>query len=170
MGNNNDQTTIADTSVRRRSTVHGGSGFDTLNRANNSGNIKYFSYERVRNFVEEPAPTAPVANNDTAAVARGSSVTINVANNDTSATSDIDPGSITITQQPTAGTLTVNTNGTVTYSSTNTSTATTDTFRYTIDDEEGTTSNEATVTITITAPGALTAVNDTGTITEDATP
>jgi VCBS repeat-containing protein len=150
--------------------VHGGPGFDTLNREDNEGQIKYYSFERVRNFVEEPTPVAPVAVNDTATVARGSSVTINVAANDTSDGSTIDPASITITQQPTAGTLTVNTNGTVTYNSTSGSTATTDTFRYTIDDEDGNTSNEATVTITITAPGALTAVNDSGSITEDATP
>jgi hypothetical protein len=84
MGNNNDQTTIANTSVRKRSTVHGGPGFDTLNREDNEGQIKYYSFERVRNFVEEPTPVAPVAVNDTATVARGSSVTINVAANDTS--------------------------------------------------------------------------------------
>src|SRR5439155_18877212 len=113
--------------------------------------------------VTSPAPLAPVAANDTATVTRGGSTTINVATNDTPATGQtLDLTSIAITQQPTSGTVTVNNDGTVTYTN-NGATAATDSFKYTIDDDNGTTSNAATVSITVTA--APTAANDTATVT-----
>ena len=145
MGNNNDQTTMQDVTVHRRSVITGGSGFDTLNRQNNHGKLKFKSYERVSNTVTSPAPIPPAAVNDTATVTRGGSTTINVATNDTPATGQsLDLTSIAITQQPAHGTVTVNTNGTVTYTN-NGDVASSDTFQYTIDDQNGTTSNAATV-------------------------
>jgi VCBS repeat-containing protein len=168
MGNNDDETTMQNVTVRRRSVIHGGSGFDTLNREANRGKLKFLSYERVNNTVESPAPIPPVARNDTATVIRGSSVTIDLAANDTPA-GTIDPASIVITQPPTHGTVTVNNNGTVTYIN-NGDVASTDTLQYTIDDQDGTTSNAATVTITVNEPTTLTAFNDRASLTEDATP
>jgi VCBS repeat-containing protein len=109
--------------------------------------------------------TPPVATDDTATVVRSGNVSINVAANDTSASSTIDPASITITQQPTSGTAVANADGTVTYTN-NGAAATSDSFQYTIKDQEGNVSNTATVSITVVA--ALAAVNDTGSVIEDA--
>lgn len=170
MGNNNDQTTMQNVTVHRRSVINGGPGDDTLNRENNHGKLKFKSYEHVSNTVTSPAPIPPVAANDTATVTRGQSTTINVATNDTAATGQsLDLTSIAITQQSAHGTVTVNNNGTVTYTN-NADTATSDTFQYTIDDQNGTTSNAANVAITVNAPAGLTAFNDNKSITEDATP
>ncbi|MFT3880015.1 MAG: Ig-like domain-containing protein [Gemmatales bacterium] len=92
---------------------------------------------------------SPTAVADTATVAEGGEATINVASNDTDTDGSIDLTSIVITQQPTHGTLTVNTNGTVKYTHDGSET-TSDSFKYTIKDNLGALSNEATVTITIT--------------------
>jgi VCBS repeat-containing protein len=168
MGNNNDTTTIQNTSVRRRSVINGGPGTDTLNRESNHGKLKFLSYEIVNNSVMSPAPIPPVAGNDTATVTRGQNTIINVAANDIATGGNtINNGSITITQPPAHGTAAANNDGTVTYTN-NGDAAATDTFKYTIKDSAGTTSNAATVAITVNAP--LLAVNDTGSVTEDATP
>ncbi len=167
MGNNNDETTLQDTRVRTSSTIIGSSGFDTVNRQGNSGQLKYVSYERINNTVQTPAPIAPVATNDAASVVRGSNVTVNVAANDTSATSALNLASIAITQQPTSGTVSVNNNGTVTYTN-NSGAAATDSFQYTIRDQQGNVSNVATVAVSVV--NVFAAVNDAGTITEDAAP
>ena len=74
------------------------------------------------------------------------------------------PGSIVITTQGTNGTATANPNGTITYTPTIGFTGN-DSFQYTVMDDDGGTSNVATVTIAInTAPLA---VNDSGTVDED---
>src|SRR6185369_14625245 len=91
----------------------------------------------------------PVANNDTATVNEGGNVSINVAANDTDSDGTINPATIVITQQPTNGLVTVNSNGTVSYTH-NGSETTTDSFQYTIKDNQGAPSNAATVTITVT--------------------
>lgn len=166
MGSNDDETTILETRFRRSSVAIGGSGFDTLNREGNSGPIRYISYNRVRNTVDEPAPLPPIANSDSASVVRGSNTTINVAANDSSASSSLNLGSIAITQQPTSGTVAVNTNGTVTYTN-NGAAATSDSFQYTIRDQQGNLSNPATVSVAVVA--AFAAVNDASTVTEDST-
>jgi VCBS repeat-containing protein len=168
LGGNNDELTIQNTTVRKRSNFNGGAGTDTLNRENNSGPMRFISFETVNNSVTSPAPLPPVANNDTASVVRNASQSINVAANDTAPGSSINNASITITQNPTHGTAVANSNGTVTYTN-NGDAATTDTFQYTIKNADGTTSNAATVNITVTS-AALTAANDTGSLTEDATP
>jgi ribosomal protein L24E len=93
----------------------------------------------------------PVANNDTATVARGGSSTINVAANDSDPDGTLDLTSIQIVSQPTDGTVTVHNDGTVTYTN-NGNTANTDSFTYTIKDNAGLTSNVATVNITVDTP------------------
>src|SRR5436190_13177939 len=168
MGNNNDQTTIQDTTVHRRSVINGGPGDDTLHRQGNHGKLKFLSYEHVDNTVMSPAPLPPVAANDTVTVIRSSITSINVSSNDTASPGQtLNPASIVITQTPTHGTAAANPDGTVTYTN-NGDVATSDTFQYTIKDSAGTTSNAATVSITVNAP--LAAVNDAGGVTEDATP
>lgn len=90
----------------------------------------------------------PVANNDVFQVIRGSAgVVLNLMANDTDPENQLNPASIVIVNWPLEGTLTVNADGTVSYSSLATSTATSDTFTYTIKDKQGLSSNLATVTI-----------------------
>jgi hypothetical protein len=115
--------------------------------------------------------TAPTAGDDTATVNAGATSTINVAANDVAAAgTTLNLGSIVITTQPTNGTVTVNNDGTVTYTNTNV-VAVSDSFQYTIANNLGQPSNVATVAITIN-PGAVTipvANNDTATIASGAT-
>jgi len=108
---------------------------------------------------------APVATNDTATDVFGGTVNIGVAANDTDAENQLDFTTITFTQQPAHGTLSLNLNGTVKYVN-NGDTATSDTFKYTIKDLDGNVSNEATVTITLSANAAPVAVADTATVAE----
>ncbi|PRC46149.1 adhesin, partial [Mycobacterium sp. ITM-2017-0098] len=116
-----------------------------------------------------PVNDAPVAVNDTATVAEGGTTTIALITNDTDGDGTIDATTVVIVRQPTAGTLTVNQNGTVTYVN-NGSEATTDSFTYTVKDAAGSTSNAATVTITITPVNdGPTAVNDSYTVAANGT-
>ena len=92
---------------------------------------------------------APVANNDLASLAKGTSTIINVAQNDTDSDGTIDPATIAVTQQPTNGSVVIHPDGTVTYTH-NGSATVSDSFKYTIRDNLGLTSNIATVTISIT--------------------
>lgn len=89
--------------------------------------------------------TAPVANNDSASVAKRGSVTIPVLANDTDAEGDA--LSIASTTKPTKGSITVNASGTITYKPKGNSTGA-DSFTYRVSDGS-LLSNFATVTITI---------------------
>jgi alkaline phosphatase len=90
----------------------------------------------------------PTAADDLAAAIQDTAVIINVIANDSDLDGTIDPATVTITGTAGYGTAIANTNGTVTYTPTTGFTGT-ETFRYTVKDNEGATSNEATVTITI---------------------
>ncbi len=92
---------------------------------------------------------APVANNDTDTVQADQSVTINVLANDTSAGGTLIPASINIVVAPTHGTAAVS-SGEVVYTPTTGYTGL-DTFQYTVQDNLGTTSNAATVSINVMA-------------------
>ncbi len=93
----------------------------------------------------------PQAADDSANVQRGSSVIINVVSNDSDDVS-LDLATITITQVPSNEfSLVDNGDGTITYTHDGTDSIS-DFFRYTINDNEGATSNEATVSISINEP------------------
>ncbi|MBU6386589.1 MAG: tandem-95 repeat protein, partial [Planctomycetes bacterium] len=117
-----------------------------------------------------PAATAPTANPDSISVANGASIVANLANNDTPGTAAINRNSIVITTQPTNGTVTVGTEGNVTYLH-NGSTTTSDTFAYTIKDINGLVSGAAIVSVTIAPVNsqAPVAANDTATVAEGST-
>ena len=93
---------------------------------------------------------APVATNDTATLQANQNVTINVLANDTSAGGMLDPASIKIVVPPAHGTVVVM-NGEVVYTPT-TGYSGLDTFQYSVQDNLGTASNVATVSIEVTAP------------------
>jgi len=113
-----------------------------------------------------PVNDPPVAANDTATVAAGGTTTIALLANDTD--DAVNPATVVIVGQPRAGTVLVNADGTVAYTSTGT-TSTTDSFTYTVKDTSGATSNAATVTVTVTGNAPPVAVNDAATVAEGGT-
>jgi uncharacterized linocin/CFP29 family protein len=114
-----------------------------------------------------PTTTPPTAVADAFSVAKSGSTTVNLANNDTAGTSPINRNSIVISTQPTNGSVTVNTDGNVTYLH-NGSNTTSDSFAYTIKDTNGLVSGAATVSVTITpvTNQAPVAVNDSASVVE----
>lgn len=93
-------------------------------------------------------PPAAVA--DSANAANGAAVSVNVLSNDADPDGSLDPSSTRIVQAPAHGTAAVGTNGTITYTPT-AGYSGSDTFTYTVADNQGNTSNAATVTLTVTA-------------------
>jgi serine protease AprX len=97
---------------------------------------------------------APVAANDNAtAPVRGTApyapVVINVVANDTDPDGNLNPSTVAITTSPNkGGTVTLNGNGTVSYTPKRAFVGK-ETFRYTVRDTSGATSNAATVTVTV---------------------
>jgi hypothetical protein len=93
---------------------------------------------------------APVATNDLATVQANQNDTINVLANDTSAGGTLDSASIKIVVSPAHGTAVIM-NGEVVYTPT-TGYSGLDTFQYSVQDNLGTVSNVATVSIEVMAP------------------
>jgi regulation of enolase protein 1 (concanavalin A-like superfamily) len=100
------------------------------------------------------ANQAPVANNDNATVASNSSAEINVLSNDTDSDGTLVPNSLVIANQPSHGIIAVGNNGLVSYTHDGSAT-TSDSFSYTVNDNEGATSNQATVNIAIAGSSGL---------------
>ena len=93
----------------------------------------------------------PVANNDLGLLdtASAASLDISVLDNDTDSDGTIDETSIVVTGAPASGGTTVNsTTGIITYTP-NPDSIGPDTFTYTVNDNDGVTSNQATVTVTV---------------------
>ncbi len=97
---------------------------------------------------------SPVAVDDSATTLEDTPVTIDVTVNDTDSDGTIDVTTVVVTGGPTNGSIVNNGDGTITYTP-NPAYSGPDTFTYTVDDNSGATSNQATVTITVfgTAPG-----------------
>lgn len=89
----------------------------------------------------------PLANNDAVTTDEDESVTIDLLDNDSDVDGTLDPASLVLSQ-PANGTLTDNADGTVTYIPVANFFGT-DSFTYTIEDNDGGLSNSATVSITI---------------------
>ena len=92
--------------------------------------------------------SAPTANDDSASVSSGVEFDIDIVGNDTDPDDDLDDDSVTITQYPAHGTLEVQGNGKVRYMTVMTGQGQ-DSFLYTVADDNGNVSNEATVSISI---------------------
>ena len=90
----------------------------------------------------------PVAANDQANTAFETAVIIALLANDDDPDGVLDPASVTITTDPTFGTVEVNPDGTVTYTP-NAGASGDDSFAYTVADENGAVSDEATVTVSV---------------------
>lgn len=120
------------------------------NRAlNSTEQQQMLAYLQEKYFGIVPGNQPPVANDDPGSVFRGNTLTLDVLANDTDADGTIDPTTVVISQQPVAGTLTVNpVTGSIQYTHDG-GTVTADSFHYQFSDDGGTISNEATVSITI---------------------
>jgi len=95
-------------------------------------------------FVNQP----PVARNDAAATTRGVAVNIAVLANDSDADGTLVASTLTIATSPRNGSVSRKTNGTVTYTPKRTFRGT-DSFAYKVKDDNGATSNVATVTVQV---------------------
>ena len=102
----------------------------------------------VNGVVSNQSPTAVDDSDNT--TEEDTPVTINVVGNDTDADGTINPATVVIVNNPVNGTAVHNGDGTVTYSPYTGYTGI-DTFTYTVEDDLGATSNEATVTVNITS-------------------
>ncbi len=90
----------------------------------------------------------PSAQNDSATVAQGYPVVIDVLTNDNDPDGSLDPASVQVATAAANGSTSVNSStGEITYAHDGSPT-TSDSFTYTVDDDEGDSSGEATVTIT----------------------
>ena len=99
-----------------------------------------------------PVNLPPIAGNDSAAVNRGASVDINVLSDDSDPEGSLDPASVVATP-PQHGTVQNLGGGILRYTHDGGST-TSDSFTYTVRDNQGAVSNPATVSITVHNPGA----------------
>jgi predicted GH43/DUF377 family glycosyl hydrolase len=123
-----------------------------------------------------PENTPPTANDDTATTEEDVAVTVDVTANDSDDDGNLDLTSVAIVSAPTHGTAVPNADGTVTYTP-DADYHGSDSFTYTVDDDDGATSNEATVTVTINdvndppvavAGGPYTNINEGDSVTLDA--
>ena len=110
---------------------------------------------------------APVAIDDAVTTSEDTSQTIDVTDNDYDVDGTIDPTTVEIVNNPANGTLVNNVDGTVTYTP-NADFNGPDSFTYTVQDDDGATSNEATVIIGVDdINDAPVAVDDAASTAED---
>ncbi len=129
-----------------------------------SDNQGAVSSGQVSIFVSVPIQP-PVARNDTYIVTQDSSNNVlTVLTNDSDPDGALDNTSIAITSLPTHGTASPQSNGTILYTPNPGSTGS-DSFTYTVKDNQGAISNVATVNITINTPPTATITAPTGNVT-----
>lgn len=139
---------------------NGGTGHDTLAVMA----VEWNEFPLTTAFEAVFGSLMPVANNDRARVGHGESVTINVLANDRAIIGILDPSSIRITRQPEHGTLRVNDNGTITYTSDDGSTAPRDSFRYTVRTSTEFARMQGAYTAAVTGPALRRFVEQGGTL------
>ena len=103
---------------------------------------------RITYTATTPSNQPPTATDDSASTIQSSAVIINVVANDIDPDGTIDPSSVAISDTAAYGAAISKGDGTVMYTP-NTGFTGTDTFTYTVKDNDGATSNEATVTVTV---------------------
>lgn len=99
--------------------------------------------------VSAAANQPPRANDDAATTRKNTRVTINLTANDADPDGSINPATVQIVAKSVGVTITVNANGTVQYTPRRNYTGA-DSFTYTVKDNQGATSNVATVRVTVT--------------------
>jgi uncharacterized repeat protein (TIGR01451 family) len=107
--------------------------------------VKDICNSSVSTYINNP----PVAVDDTATTPEDTAVWIDVLDNDYDIDGTLDPSTVTVTSDPSNGSTIVNTTtGEIQYTP-DTNFHGSDSFTYTVDDNDGATSNEATVNITV---------------------
>jgi ELWxxDGT repeat protein len=104
---------------------------------------------------------APTAVADSATSADDAAVTVNVLTNDTDSDGTLVATSVKVTSGPSHGTATVNSSGAIVYQPTS-GYAGSDSFAYTVADNQGAGSAPAVVTVTVTAPTVIVPATSTG--------
>jgi hypothetical protein len=112
---------------------------------------------------------SPVAVNDSASINEGDSTNIDLASNDTDSDGVIDPSTINIVTEPLNGMALINNDGSIDYSHDGSETDF-DSLTYTIKDDTGATSNQATVSITVFPTNDAPIADDQSIITNEDTP
>ncbi len=136
----------------------GACGTDTFTYVveDNEGELSNEATVRLDVRCNEP----PIANDDTATTDEGTSVGIDVVSNDADTDGLLDLSTVHITQSPASGTVSVHpSSGVVTYMPDPTSCGE-DTFRYTVADDDGAVSDEATVTVSVLCSPPPLAIDD----------
>lgn len=136
-----------------RTVVVGGSALPRpLGNVQVSGQNLFFAGDDGRTGLELNVlqNNAPQAVNDSANSTDDAAVTIDVVSNDTDSDGTIDPTRVKIASQPSHGSASVSPSGSVVYTP-SAGYAGSDSFAYTDEDNQGASSNAATVTITVTA-------------------
>ncbi|WP_432451965.1 Ig-like domain-containing protein [Agarivorans sp. QJM3NY_29] len=131
----------------------------TYTIADNSGAISNVATVTLTNNVVNHLP---IANNDEASTEEDQPVSLNVTSNDSDVDGSLETTSLMIVTTPSLGSVTVNGDGSITYIP-QANASGLDSFMYTISDNEGGRSNQATIHITIRA------VNDAPSISIDST-
>ncbi|MBO9998319.1 MAG: tandem-95 repeat protein [Cyanobacteria bacterium SID2] len=101
--------------------------------------------------VSTPTNVPPIANDDVSNTLANTAVTLNLTANDTDSDGAIVPSTAIVLSEPIGGSLLNNGDGRVTYTP-NLHFTGTDTFTYTVNDNDGATSNTATIRITVALP------------------
>ena len=130
-------------------TPYAGTTGDSFTYFANDGTVNSSLAATVTITVVSAANQSPVAVDDSATTGKNAAVDINVIANDYDPDGFIFPGSVVIVSLPSNGTVVNNANGTVTYTPAKNYTGP-DSFTYVVYDNEGVSSNEATVTVDVT--------------------
>lgn len=126
-----------------RANFYGADGF-TYQASNGSSASAPATVSLTVTFVNQP----PVARNDAATTTRGVAVNVAVLANDSDVDGTLVASTLTIATSPRYGSVTRKSNGTVTYTPKRTFRGT-DSFAYRVKDDNGATSNVATVTVQV---------------------
>ncbi|NKQ41793.1 MAG: DUF1566 domain-containing protein [Sulfurovum sp.] len=107
--------------------------------------------------------TAPMAVNDTINIAAGTTGTAIVLDNDSDSDGALDSSSVAVVANSTNGTTVVNGDGSISYTPDAGYTGT-DTFTYTVNDDEGAISNAATVSLTVLASNSAPTITNSASV------
>ncbi len=132
--------------------------------------VKYFAREGdvppqlvIRAVTAGGGNVAPVASDDNATTVEGAAVVVNVLANDSDSDGSVDPATVTVQSNPGNGATSVDgASGTVTYTP-NSGFTGADSFGYTVQDDDGATSNIATVSVSVSPLGSTTTLTFTST-------
>ena len=144
-GGGNDRVFVSGVDFRNETQFDGGPGFDQLGLDQS----RFRESPVIRNFEQVFTALMPTAVDDSVSVPDNERVTISVLANDLPIGGPFLLDSIRIVTQPQQGTVSVHSNGTITYVANTTVTSNSDSFQYTVRNQLGGESNVATVRLSL---------------------